>query len=492
MPMKAYLAADFGASGGKMAAARFDGQRLLLEDYRSFPNRAVQLGETLYWDLFSIYESILSGAEAYRAEGVEAESLGIDAWGATYGLLNRQGRLLEPVYHYRDARTEAVMEPLFRHVPAREVFQLTGCQCNRTYTLPQLYSCVLSGDPCLEHADALLFLPDLIGYFLTGVATNEMTIAGTSALLGPQQEDWSLEVFRRFGIPTHFLRPLVDAGSVKGTIQGHAARRIGNGVKLVATTSHDSAAAVAAIPGFGAGKLYISIGTNVSMGVELDEPITTGQAFAGGFKNTGGFGRKKIIYRDFSAFWIINELRAGWEADGMDTSFDRLHELAVQAKSVGAYVDPEYAPINNPGGDMTRKLTEYLERTGQPIPETVGEWVRCVFESVALKAKHVAERIHSDLGVPLSEACVINGGSRNTLLVQLIADALGLPVKAGMPYATLAGNLLTQLFADGCVASLTEMRQVAARSFQMKEYAPVSGTQWDEALSAMRERDDWK
>lgn len=487
-----YLAADFGASGGKMVAARFDGSKLLLEDYLTFPNNPVSLGSSLYWDLFSLYESILHGVEQYRSRGMATKSLGIDTWGATYGFLDHRGRLLEPVFHYRDIRTADVMEPLFAQMSRKTLFTLSGCQCNRTYTLPQLYSCVLNSDPCLESARQMLLLPDLLGYFLTGVSTSERTIAGTSALLEPDQGAWSQDILHRFQIPTHFLTPLVDAGTPKGELIGTAAERIGGDIQIVATTAHDSAAAVAAIPGFGPGRLYVSIGTNVNMGIELDHPVLTEEAFAGGFKHTGGFGRTIILYRDFSAFWLINELRTLWRQTGVDYSFDQLHALAENAAGFGSIVDTEHPSLNTAEGNIQEKMTVYLLETGQTVPATPGDWVRCIFESIAVKIAHVATLLRNSLGIPLREAFVINGGSRNTLLVQMISDATALPVKAGMPYGTLAGNLLTQLYSDRSIASLEEMREVSANSFTMQAYAPQPDERWQKLLFTARKHPDWR
>ena len=282
---------------------------------------------------------------------------------------------------------------------------------------------------------------------------------------------------------------MVDAGTVKGTVTPESASLTGIGpAKLVASVGHDSAAAVAAIPGFGKNKLYISIGTQISMGIETDEPLVSEAAYQGGFKNTGGIARRKIIYRDFSAFWLINELRAALKREGREYSFDELHSLAEEAKSLNAYIDNEYPTFNTPGGDIRVKMAEYLQQTGQAVPQTVGEWVRCIFESLALKVKYCADYLKNTLGMPLEDAFVINGGSRNTLLVQLLSDALRLPIHAGMPYATLAGNLLTQFYADGKVSSVEEMREVAGRSFQMKEYEPQPGRDWDAALQAAVEK----
>lgn len=483
MREKYSIAVDLGASGGKMAAGMFDGGRITFKDYFAFNNVPINLRGTHYWDIFGLYKSILAGFTRYGARFGATETIAFDTWGATYGLLDQKGRLLEPVYHYRDSRTENTLEEMYRVVSKKKLFEMTGCQCSRTYTLPQLYSCVLSKDPCLKSAAKLLLLPDLLGYFLTGVQTTEMTIAGTSALMDRSQERWSPEIMKAFSIPTCLLTKIVEPGTVKGDVAPDITAETGLGrARLVTTVAHDSAAAVASIPGFGPNKLYISIGTNISMGIECDAPLISNQAFAGGFKNTGGMEHKKIVYHDFAAFWVINELCREWSKEHIDCSFDELHRLAGQEKSINSYIDPEDPVFNSSSGDMRKKIAEYLNQTGQAVPETVGGFVRCVFESIAMKVKYSADYLRNELNIPLTEAFAINGGARNALLVQMISDALGMRVCAGLPHATLAGNLLTQLLSRGEVSSLSQMREVSAASFQLTEYDPAPSKDWDAEL----------
>jgi len=484
-----FIAIDLGASGGKMASATFDGETLRIKDYLSFPNTPVKIHQSVYWDVFDLYKSVISGLKNYGLKNGAAASVGIDSWGATYGFLDHFGRLLEPVYHYRDNRTKDTMKHISEKISMKALFEMTGCQCNRTYTLPQLYSSVLDKDTSLESADKMLLLPDLLGYFLSGETTTEMTIAGTTALLDSSQEAWSYNVFNHFSIPTHFLSPIVDAGTIKGKMTKAIAEetKIGS-AKLIATVEHDSAAAVAAIPGFECGKLYISIGTNVSMGTMSIHPVISEKAYLAGFKNTGGFGRKKIVYRDFAAFWILNEMRDEWKHDGIDYSFDELHGFAETATSVHSYIDLESPDLNSFDGNMLEKMSGYFGDTKQKIPETVGEWTLCLYESIALRVKYYAESLSDVMSVDFSEAFIINGGSRNVLLDQLISDALQIPVKAGLPYATLVGNLLVQLYSQSLVSSEEQFREVAKKSFPMKEYYPVFQRDWGEELGKARNK----
>lgn len=465
-------AADLGASGGKMAKGAFDGYKMEMGDFIDFDNKMIETPNALYWNVFGLYNNILDGIAQYASYD-RIDSIGVDTWGASYGFLDKKNRLLEPVYHYRDKRTEHTVENLYKVVGEKKLFELTGCQCNRTYTLPQLYSYIEQDTNILTEADKMLFLPDLLAYFLSGEISTEMTIAGTSALMNTSQEDWCLELFERLSLPVHFLTSISDAGTVKGKLLKNVGEKTGAvNAKVIAVVEHDSASAVAAIPGFGPNQLYISIGTNVSMGVEMAESIVSEEAFRCGFKNTGGIGRSKIVYRDFSAFWLINELRRVWKMEGKSYSYADLISLAEQAKSKQVYFDLEEATFNNADGDIRKKINHYLKKTGQNLVEEDGEYVLCILESISMKIKYYADLLKNNLNIPYTQVYVINGGSRNHLLMQMISDALGVEVKAGMPYATLTGNLLTQLYAQGYVKTVDEMRELSKQSFIMKQYEP--------------------
>lgn len=478
---KKVLAVDIGASSGKMAFGEFDGNQLSVREYRDFENRPVDIGTALYWDVFSLYHSIIDGMAYFKKRYGEADTIAVDTWGASYGLLDSKGRLLEPVYHYRDERTAKAIQDMEQVMDTYELFQLTGCQCNRTYTLPQLYSYRVSENPILGYAKSMLLLPDLLGYFLTGVETTEMTIAGTSCLMEKTQEDWSMEVASRFGIPENIYTKIVEPGSVKGQlkpwIQSHTGMK---NTLLAATVGHDSAAAVAAIPDFGHNKLYISVGTNISMGIERNECLLTKEAYEKGFKNTGGIDRRKIIYRDFSACWHLNEFLRTKKEQGIDYTHAQLIELAKSYKKEVPWFDVEALEFNNAGGDFCKKMNDYFKCTGQRQLKEDSEFVKSIFESIALKVYHYAAAL-KDLGISYYETDVINGAVRNELLMQYISNALGCEVRAGMAYATLAGNLLTQLYALGEVGTVEEMRKLSGKSFDMKIYEPQEVSYWAEA-----------
>lgn len=477
-----FVAVDLGASGGKMAKAAFDGETINIDNCVNFENTPVSIHRNLYWDVFGLYKSIIQTLKKFSREEGEIESIGIDTWGATYGFLDRKGRLAEPVYHYRDMRTETALEDMYEKVSKREIFDLTGCQCARSYTLPQLFASVNQGDPVLNYADKLLFLPDLLSYFLCGEISTERTIAGTSAMLESSQENWCFELLNKLNIPTRLLTGIIDAGTVRGRVTDKISEETGiRNADIIAVASHDSASAVAAIPCFGEGKLYISVGTNVSMGVESDSTGLGDLFYQGGFKNTGGLMRKKIIYRDFSAFWIINELRETWKREGTVYSFDEINHMGAGVKT-SSFINLDDKLLNSAGGDMQNKIRSYLARTNQPALQSHAEYIRCVFESIVLKIKKTAEDLKKAMGRDFADIFVISGGSRNKLLNQLICDALNAPLRAGIPNATIAGNALVQLFAKGYVGSLEQLREVSKKSFHLDEYEPGKTKDWDSCL----------
>lgn len=480
-------AVDIGASSGKMAFGEFDGKRMSIREYRDFANRPVDIGTALYWDVFSLYHAIIDGMAYFGSQYGEADTVAIDTWGASYGLLDKRGRLLEPVYHYRDERTRRVISDMEQVMSSYELFQLTGCQCNRTYTLPQLYSYRTSDCPALDNAESMLLLPDLLGYFLSGVKTTEMTIAGTSCLMEKRQEDWSMEVAKRFSIPEKIYTQIVRPGTFKGRLAESIRRQTGmKNTKLAACVAHDSASAVAAIPDFGEEKLYISIGTNVSMGIERADCLLTQEAYAKGFKNTGGIDKSKIIYRDFSACWHLNEFIRTKRDAGVSYTHPQLIELVKDERSEVPWFDVEAPEFNDAGGDFCRKMNQYFTKTGQRQLSSDGEFAKSIFESIALKISHYAKAL-TELGISYRKVYVINGAVRNELLMQIISNVLGFEIHAGMPYATLAGNLLTQLYALGEVKTVKEMRSLSKDSFGIKVFEPGNRSYWREAADKYEE-----
>lgn len=397
-------------------------------------------------------------------------------------ILMVMGALFSPPYHPNDNSTLHTLEELFAKIPEQETFRLTGCLCNRGYMLPQVFSRAAAHDPCMDYADKLIMFPDLFGYFYTGVkGTAEATIAGTTGLFDYRQERWSTELCEALGIPTRLFMPPKAPGWVLGPVHPAVEDQTGAvGMKVVSVAGHDSASAVAAIPGFGKNKLYVCLGTNANMGVETDRPDISDAAYRYGFKNSlqgepGAF----LVYQDFPAFLLVNAVKKEWAQQGNTYSYDQVEQMAEEARSVHSYVnlkDPRFLKAH---GSIIEALTEHLAETGQTVPATHGEWIRCLFESIAMWIKQKALHVMEKLNIPLEEIVVVNGGAWYPQLVQMISDASHLPTRSGMPYATLIGNLLWQLRGLNVVSSMEEMRDLAARSFRMNSFEPRKSYDWD-------------
>lgn len=487
MSKEVLIAADLGASGGKMVTGSYSGNALEIEDYFNFENEPLYWNGNLYWDLNYLYKCILQGVSQYSRDR-KVVSLGIDTWGATYGLLDKKGRLLEPIYHYRDLRTENTLAELYKSLSKKEIFDMTGCQPTRSYTLPQLFSYIDNQDDIIRIADKMLLLPDLISYFLSGEISTERSIAGTSGLMVPDQKVWCFDLMEKLKIPCKIMTDITDPGLIKGEILPQVGEEIGaEKMKIVSVCGHDTASAVVGIPGFGIHQVYISIGTNINMGIELTKSVVSDQAFDGGFKNAGLFGDRYIFYRDFSAFWLINELRKVWKLEGKVYDYEAIMNMAKSCESKNVYIDVDNIVFNTAEGNIKNKINSYLSATGQAVLKTDEEFVRCILESIVLKVKYCVEYLRDVMKIPVEKISGVNGGSRNHVLIQWISDALGMPVYAGMPYATLAGNIMVQLYALGEVATIDEIRQLSAESFTMKEYIPClkAKEKWDKDLKTM-------
>jgi sugar (pentulose or hexulose) kinase len=484
MNPQTYIAADLGASSGKTVQATFNGKLLELKDFRSFKNQPINLNTALYWNTFGIYQSLLDSISYYASKNNNLISFGIDTWGASYGLLDYSGRLLEPIYHYRDQRSVNSMEEMTKIMDRKEIFDNSGCQPNRTYTLPQLFSYSQSNNKILDLAKNLLFLPDLVNYFLTGEISTEKTIAGTSALFDVDKDCWSKNIINKFSFPSNIFTSLTSCGTEKGVITSANAEALNCGqMKVISSIGHDSASAVAAIPNFGTEKLYISVGTNISMGVEVHECNLSIEAFESGFKNTNGFGDTKILYRDFSAGWLVNEFKRITSLEGKNYTFDELESMSENSTNTKSFFDIELPQFNSANRNIKQEINKYLQFTNQEILNDDSSFINCIYRSIALKINYYADCLKNKLGIPLNEVYIINGGAQNRILVQMISDALQKEVYVGLPYASLAGNVLTQLYAQKEVNSLNEMRSVSANSFQMKTVAPKNNDKyWQDYL----------
>jgi rhamnulokinase len=479
-----FLAFDLGAESGRAVIGRFDGERLGLEEVHRFPNGPVRLLDSLHWDVLRLFEEIKRGiALCVRQAGEGIAGLGLDTWGVDFALLDRTGALLGNPYHYRDSRTDGMLEEAFRRVPRRDIFAATGVQFLKLNTLYQVLAMSVQKSPLLDAAETLLMIPDLFNYWLTGRKACEFTDATTTQFYDPARRDWSRALFERLSLPARILPEVVPPGTPLGPLLGPVADETGaRGVTVIAPACHDTGSAVAAVPASGEDCAYISSGTWSLMGAEVREPVLTDAALSHNFTNEGGVAGTFRFLKNIMGLWLVQECRRAWEREGDALSYDDLARLASEAPAFGPVVDPDddrFVGI----GDMPGRIRAFCEETGQPPPEGRGAVVRCALESLALKYRYVLERLEEILKRRLSAIHVVGGGSRNRLLCQLTADATQRPVIAGPAEATAVGNVLVQALATGRLGALSDARAVVRRSFDLVTYEPRRDDRWDEAYA---------
>jgi rhamnulokinase len=462
--MSHYLAFDLGAESGRAMLGTLENGRLAIEELHRFANTPVRVFDALHWDTLRLWHEIQRGlAIAGRERHLRLDGIGIDTWGVDFALLGADGALADNPRHYRDPRTNGVMEQVFRIVPRAEVFAQTGIQFMQLNSLYQFYALKLAGSPALAAARTLLFMPDLLNYWLTGVARAELTIASTSQFYDPRAKTWARDLLERLGLPTGILPEIVPPGTHLGPLLDTVAGAAGLGAVPVYTTGcHDTASAVAAVPAEGSNWCYISSGTWSLMGAELDEPVIDERALAQNLTNEIGAAGKVRFLKNIAGLWLLQECRRAWALEGVEYTYEELVRLAGDAQPARATIDVD--AFLDPG-DMPRKIADHCRARGQTPPETPGEFTRTILESLAVRYRQVLESLELAAGRRFDVIHIVGGGSRNTLLNQLVADATGRTVIAGPSEATAIGNVLIQAIGAGELAGLDEARSVVRRSF---------------------------
>jgi rhamnulokinase len=488
-----FIAADLGASNGRVLCACWDGARFDLHELHRFPNGPVEVVGRLYWNALGLWSEIKTGLARYAAqEQTPPAAIGIDTWGVDYALLDRDGRLLGNPVHYRDARTNGIQERAFGVVPSDAIFAETGIQFMQINTLFQLYAMRYAGDPQLEAAATLLMVPDLFHYWLTGRQAAEYTIASTSQMLHAADRRWATGLLARLGLPTHILPEIVPPGTALGPVRAAVCEATGlqgpNGRPplVIAPGSHDTASAVAAVPGLDERSLYISSGTWSLMGIEISQPIVNARSRALNFTNEGGVAHTIRLLKNIAGLWLLQEARRQWQREGHDYSWEELSAQARGAEPFRSLIDPDAADFLAPG-QMVDAIHAYCRRTGQPAPESVGQVVRCCLESLALRYRWVLEALEQLAGRRLETVRIVGGGSQNRLLSQFAADACRRPIVTGPVEATALGNVMVQAIATGHLASLAEGRAAIAASIQQEKFDPSPDSGWEDAYARFQQ-----
>jgi len=488
MSKKVFLAIDLGAGSGRMMAAKTDFKKLWLEEVHRFDNPGYDIPGGAFWDTLGLYGHIVEGVRrAVEIHGERIVSIGIDTWGCDHALLDERGQILGLQHQYRDPRHEGMPEKMFERMPESEIYARTGIGTYFFNTSLHLLAERLADSPALAAAQRLLFTPDLLGFWLTGNAVVERSIASTSQLFDPHTDDWAWEVIDALGLPRHIFGKVVPSGTVLGPLRPEVAKQVGwEGIPVVSSAGHDTAAAVAGIPMEGDERLWLSSGTWSIMGIELDAPVTTAEAFEAGFGNELGVGGTVRFLKNISGLWLIQECKRQWALEGDDLDYAALAELAEEAEPFTAFVDPDAPEFASPG-DMPKKIAEFCRKTGQKVPESKGRILRVATESLALKYRVVFERACKLSGRRFSRLHAGGGGIQNKLLAQATADALGVEVLAGPVEATSCGNILTQMIATGHLPDLAAGRRLIRDSFEFETYQPHDSDAWNAAWEKFRE-----
>jgi len=475
--MPKYLAIDIGAESGRVMLGTLEEGRLALEELHRFPNQPVRLPTGLYWDTLRLFHEMVHGLSiAGRERGLKVDGIGIDTWGVDFGLLGSDGALLDNPRHYRDARTDGIMDKLFGVVPREEVFQRTGIQFMQLNSLYQLYAMRITDSPALNAASKLLFMPDLLAYFLTGAQVAELTIASTSQFYDPRERRFATGVLHRLGIPVRILPEIVPPGSRLGALLPHLAEstKLGS-VPVFATAGHDTASAVAAVPARAQGMdwCYISSGTWSLMGVEVPEPVIDDRVQELNFTNEAGAGGRIRFLKNIAGMWLLQECRRAWAEQGQEYTYERLAQMAAEFGPARAHIDVD--AFLHPGG-MPEKIADWCRFNGQPVPQSHAEITRTILDSLAVRYKSVLDSLERILGRRLEVIHIVGGGSRNNVLNQIVADTTGRTVVAGPTEATALGNVLVQAIGAGVVRDLEEARAVVRASCHPEVFAPAGAT----------------
>ena len=473
---KPYLAFDLGAESGRAVLARLHSGILTTEEVHRFPNEPIDYSSSLHWDVVRLWLEMrrtLAKLEETRLAGI-----GVDAWGVDYALLGERGELLQNPYHYRDGRTNGVMEEVFRKVSREEIYSETGIQFMPINTLYQLYASQRDTPAILRSAEHLLTIPDLFHYWLTGKAVCEFTNATTTQMVNATSRNWSTHLMNRLNLPSRLPAPIVEPGTQIGSLLQSISRATAlTGTPVIAPASHDTGSAVAAISAR-SGTAFLSSGTWSLLGTELDAPVLRADALRLNFTNEGGVYGTTRLLKNVMGLWMLQCCRNCWSSQGSNYDYRELMELASREPAFRHLVDPDDESFLRPT-DMPTAVDQFCSKTHQPAPSTPGAYVRAILESLAFKYRVVLKNLEQVIGQKITQIRVIGGGSKNRLLNQFTAEATGCRVLAGPAEATALGNAAIQILATGAATSLAEVRAIIDRSFPTEVFDPSEPGKWD-------------
>lgn len=483
MAINHFLAIDLGAESGRAVAGILEKAKLFLDEVHRFPTTMLPIDGHYYWNVYRFYEEIIRGLDiCTNKEKITPESLAIDTWGVDFGLLASDGTLNRIPYAYRDPQTAAGMDHFLQNkMDAESVYKKTGIALQPFNSLFHLYALRISNDPALVHASDLLFLPDLLNYFLTGIKRTEFTFATTSQLYNPLKAVWEQSLFNTINVPVNIMQEIIQPGTRLGILKPDVARQASiDPLPVISVCSHDTGSAIVAVPAEGDDWAYISSGTWSLMGIENAGPIINSKSFAYNFTNEGGALGTFRFLKNIMGLWLLQQCRKSWSTSGQMINYSDLVEMANLAKPFRAFIDPDDMGFYNPA-DMPLAIDSYCEKTGQESPGNIGEYVRTILESLAFKYRMVLDQLTEVSGRKINKIHIIGGGSQNKLLCQYTANVTGLKVITGPAEGTAAGNILMQAYTLGYLSSLEEIRRVVHSSFELETFTPQKTSEWESA-----------
>jgi rhamnulokinase len=478
---ESFLAVDLGASNGRVIKVDWDGSKFVPQAVHRFPNGGIRTGKHLHWDAAHIWSEIQAGIQkTVSGTGTCPAGVGVDAWGVDYGLLDKCGRLLGNPYHYRDSRTEGIVDYLQPVISEAEIFRITGVQCMAINTMYQLAETVTSGREELSRADLLLLIPDLFQYFLCGQKQAEYTEATTTQLLHATTRTWAYDVLHRLRIPSDIFPPVCEPGIQLGRMRPSVADACGLSQcpPCIAVASHDTASAVAAIPSMDRHSIFLSSGTWSLMGVLSDQPDTSDEAFRLGFTNEGAADGGTLLLKNLCGLWILQECQRCWSSSNGANGWDEIAHAAERVLAFRSLIDPTAPEFQNPQC-MLDAVRQFCIDSDQPAPETMGEFARCALESLCLLYRRTVKDLRTLTGRTLSAIRIVGGGSMNHLLCQMTSDACQTEVVAGPVEAATLGNAMVQAVATGHLSDFEQGRLAIGNSIHRTYYSPGQGDRWE-------------
>ncbi len=481
--MKTYyfFAFDLGATSGRSILATLQEGKLTLKELTRFPNKILRIGDKYYWNIYSLFEELKNGLRVAVSEGIQPDSIGIDTWGVDFVYVAKDGSFSGLPRAYRDPYTNGIPEEYFSKLSKKEVYDLTGIQIMNFNSLFQLYAARKELSSALESAESILFMPDALSYLLTGKKVCEYSIASTSQMLNPRTKKFEQKLLDVADISQSMMMPVVMPGQLVGNLSSAIKEECNiNDVPVIAVAGHDTGSAIAAVPAENENFAYLSSGTWSLMGIEVKDPIINEQTYQLNFTNEGGVEGTTRFLKNITGMWLLEQCRKEWELQGTRYTYPEIVELSGSVSGFQFLIDPDCPDFANPQS-MTKAIIDYCKKTNQQAPQTHAEYIRCIFDSLALKYKYVLNCLQQVAPFKIEKLHVIGGGSQNKLLNQFTANSIGLPVVAGPSEATAIGNVMMQAKGLGVVKSLEEMRKIIRNSVSPEIFLPEDPALWDEA-----------